>query len=41
MTEAQDGAVYDVTVSYDVPADPSAQGTALAPGPLTLALTQN
>ncbi|GEO95365.1 hypothetical protein [Kocuria turfanensis] len=41
VTAAQDGAVYDVTVSYDVPADPAVQGTALAPGPLTVALTQN
>ncbi|MFC4904752.1 hypothetical protein [Kocuria oceani] len=41
VTAAQDGAVYDITVSYDVPADPSAQGTALAPGPLTVALVQN
>ncbi|MUN63935.1 hypothetical protein GMA12_12435 [Kocuria sediminis] len=41
VTAAQDGAAYDITVFYDVPADPSAQGTPLAPGPLTVALTQN
>lgn len=41
VTAAQDGATYDITVAYDVSADPSAQGTTVEPGPLTVALTQN
>jgi alternate signal-mediated exported protein len=41
VTAAHDGAAYDVTVSYEVSPDPSAQGTTVEPGPLTVALTQN
>lgn len=41
VTAAHDGAAYDVTVSYEVSPDPAAQGTTVAPGPLTVALTQN
>ena len=41
MTSAHDGAVYDVTVSYEVSPDPAAQGTTVTPGPLTVALTQH
>ena len=41
VTSAHDGAVYDVTVSYEVSPDPAAQGTTVTPGPLTVALTQH
>jgi alternate signal-mediated exported protein len=41
VTAAQDGAAYDVTVSYEVSPDPSAQGATVEPGPLTVALVQN
>ena len=41
VTAAHDGAAYDVTVSYDVSPDPSAEGAIVEPGPLTVALTQN
>ena len=41
VSSAHDGAVYDVTVSYEVSPDPAAQGTTVTPGPLTVALTQH
>ncbi|MFI7741955.1 hypothetical protein [Kocuria rhizosphaericola] len=41
VTAAHDGAVYDITVSYDVSPDPSVQGATVAPGLLAVALTQN
>ena len=41
VTSVHDGAVYDVTVSYEVSPDPAAQGTTVTPGPLTVALTQH
>lgn len=41
VTAAHDGAAYDVTVSYEVGPDHSAQGTTVEPGALTVALTQN
>ncbi|KUG52096.1 hypothetical protein AVL61_07015 [Kocuria rosea subsp. polaris] len=41
VTAAHDGAAYDVTVAYEVSADPSAQGTTVDPGHLTVALLQN
>ncbi|MFF0989272.1 hypothetical protein [Kocuria nitroreducens] len=41
VTAAHDGAAYDVTVTYEVSPDPSAQGAAVDPGSLTVALTQN
>ncbi|MEX5299014.1 hypothetical protein RCG67_09570 [Kocuria sp. CPCC 205292] len=41
VTAAHDGAAYDVTVAYEVSAAPSAQGTTVDPGPLTVSLLQN
>lgn len=41
VTAAHDGGAYDVTVSYEISPDPSAQGRTVEPGPLTVALTQN
>ena len=41
VTSAHDGAVYDVTVSYEVSPDPAAQGTTVTPAPLKVALTHH